>query len=115
LPTTWMLHRFRSAFLRENLLFLVIRLLKDADLSEWEILNLLYSRYETSPGAKEFRKLLETLVSEGYASLEPAGKTRRLRLDVRGTRLLRGIEEEYRSIISGIEESSSAVPSLPLP
>jgi hypothetical protein len=56
-----MVDRFRSMFFSESLLFIVLGLLKDAELSEWEILNLLYLRHESNPSAKEFQKLLDTL------------------------------------------------------
>jgi hypothetical protein len=95
--------------LRENLLLVVLRLLKESQLSEWEILDLLYSRYESTPSVKEFRKLTETLVEGGYASFIWENRTDKLQVSEAGITLLRRLEEEYDSIIWGIKDSSNAV------
>lgn len=114
LPETWMLHRFRSAFVRENLMLIVLGLLRESELSEWEILSLLHSRYASTPTAKEFRRLSQSAVNGGYASFRWVGKTRKLRISRTGTELLRRLEEEYRAIVSSINDSSSAASDYPL-
>jgi len=107
LPSTWVLHRFRSAFFHENLPLIVLQLLRDSERTEWEVLSLLYSRYRLTPSAKEFRRLLESLESGGYAAFEPVEGTRRLRITKAGMKLLQGLEDEYREIVSAISGSLS--------
>jgi len=102
LPTTWVLHRFRSAFFHENLMLIVLRLLEDSEPSEWEVLDSLYSRYRLTPNAKEFRRMLESLVSGGYVGFESAEGARRLRITKTGTKLLHSLEDEYRTIVSKV-------------
>jgi hypothetical protein len=106
LPATWLIHRFRSALFHENLLLIVLGLLKDSELSEWEVQSLLYSRYRLTPAAKEFRKLVDLLVSEGFVTLEAARGTQKLRMTSAGMKLLRSLESEYRAIVSNISGSS---------
>ena len=108
-----MLHRFRTAFLRENLMLIVLGLLRESELGEWEILNLLHSRYASTPSAREFRRLSESMVSGGYVDLEWVGKTRKMRITNAGIELLQRLEQEYRAIVSKVNASSSAVSDLP--
>jgi hypothetical protein len=105
MPTTWLIHRLRSAFFHENLLLMVLGLLKDSELSEWEVLEILYSRYRLTPNAKEFRKLVESLVTGGYAGFETAEGARKLRITGKGIKLLRSLEGEYRAIVSHLSEA----------
>jgi hypothetical protein len=95
-----MLHRFRSAFFHENLLLIVLGLLSESELSEWEILSSLFAKYESTPNDKEFRRLVESIVNGGYASFEGKVGNRKLRLNKRGITLLRRLKEEYRSVVS---------------
>jgi hypothetical protein len=96
---------FRSAFFRENLLLIVLGLLSESELNEWEILNLLYSRYGSTPSAKEFRRLVESMVNGSYAAFVAEEGTRRLRLTKTGTKLLHRLEEEYRAVVSNAAPS----------
>ena len=103
MPSSWVIHRFRRAFLQENLTLVSLRLLRGSEMSEWEVLDSIYSRYRLAPDAKEIRKVLDALVSGGYASSELAGEVRKLRITRTGLELLQGLEEEYRAIVSRIE------------
>jgi DNA-binding PadR family transcriptional regulator len=106
--TTWVTDRFRSVLFHENMLLIVLSLLKDSELGEWEIWSLLRSRYGTTLAAREFRKILDTLIDEGYASSRWEGPTRKLRLNETGLVLHRRLEAEYQAIISSIDEFSAA-------
>ncbi len=106
MAAAWMLHRLRSSFLNANQLLMVLDLLEEAALSEWEVLNLLYSRYRSAPGANEFRRLVQSLVRGGYATVELADGTRKLRISEAGLRLRRRLEDEYRAMVSTIDAAS---------
>lgn len=103
MSSSWVIHRFRRAFLQENLMLITLRLLKRSEASEWEVLDSIYSRYRLAPDAKEFRRVLDALVSGGYASSEPGYDVRNLRITRTGLKLLRGLEDEYRAIVLSIE------------
>lgn len=105
MPSTWVLHRFRSAFLHENLTLFVLKLIEDSEKGEWDVLNSLYSQYKLTPNAREFRRLLESLVNGGYASFESTEGTRKLRITKTGTKLLSSLEGEYRAIVSNVGEA----------
>ncbi len=102
-----MLQRFRSAFFHENLMLIVLGLLEDSQPTEWEVLNSMYASYRLTPNAKEFRKLLETLVSGGYVAFETVEGARRVRMTKAGVKLLRSLEDEYRAIVSNAGETPS--------
>lgn len=104
-----MLHRLRSAFLRENMLLIVLRLLREEDLSEWEILNMLHSQYGLTASHREFRRLYGLMTDGGYATVEPAGGGRRLRMTPAGANLLRRLEKEYLAIVSRLDVSSGVM------
>lgn len=106
----WIVHRLRSSFLRENMTLLVLRLLAEGDRGEWEVLSALDSRYGLTPTAKEFRKLCETLVGGGYATLERAGRSKALSITKGGAVLLRRLEEEYAAVLSGSGPSPGPLP-----
>jgi hypothetical protein len=103
MSSSWVVHRFRRAFLQENLMLITLRLLKGSEMSEWEVLHSIYSRYRLAPDAKEFGKVLDALVGGGYASSESANEARMLRITRTGLKLLHGLEDEYRSIVLSIE------------
>src|ERR1700733_15068076 len=110
--TTWVIDRFRSVLFHENLLLIVLSLLKDSELGEWEIWSLLRSRYGTTLAgttlaAREFRKIVDTLIDGGYASSRWEGTTHKLRLNETGLVLHRRLEAEYQAIISSIDEFSA--------
>jgi len=95
-----MVTRFRSAWLIQNMDLLVLKLLRDSTLSEWEILSRLHSKYGLNPNAREFARLEKTLLGKGYASMDTAHRMSKLQITHRGLRLLRRLEEEYRSVVS---------------
>lgn len=103
MSSSWVVHRFRLAFLQENLMLITLRLLRRSEMSEWEALDSIYSRYRLTPDAKEFKKVLDVLVSGGYVSSEPADDVRELRITRTGVKLLHALEEEYRAIVLSIE------------
>ena len=105
-----MLHRFRSAFFHENLLLIVLRFLEASEASEWQVLDSLYARYRLTPSAREFRKLLGSLVNRGYVGFETVEGSRRLRITKSGMRLLRRLEEEYRAFVSNAGGSPAPGP-----
>jgi len=59
-----MLSRFRSAWLSENVPLLVLRLLNESALSEFEMLSRLHARYGLTPNSREFGRLKRTLLRE---------------------------------------------------
>lgn len=83
----------------------VLTLIEASEKSEWEVLDSLYSRFKLTPGGKEFRRILETLVGGGYVAFAPAGGTRNLRITSAGVKLLRRLQDEYKSIVSNIGEA----------
>jgi hypothetical protein len=80
-------------------------MLKDSELSEWEVLSQLYSRYRLTPGAKEFRKVVDSLVVGGYANFEPMEGGRKLRVTKVGVKLFQRLDGEYQAIVSNINQS----------
>ena len=100
---SWMIQRLRSAFFRENSLVVVLRLLGQEELSEWEILSLMHSRFGSTPSSREFRRLCQVLLDGRYATIEPDGETRKLKLTPAGDELLRRLEEECREILTGFD------------
>lgn len=103
MSSSWVVHRFRRAFLQENLMLVTLRLLKSSETSEWEVLDSIYSRYRLAPDAREFRKVLDALVSGGYARAEPGYEVGRLRITKTGLKLLRRLEDEYRAIVLSVD------------
>ena len=99
--SSWMLSRFRSAWLSQNLALLVLRLLRESSQNEWEILYRLHSRYGFSPAEREFWRSENSIVEDGYASMEP-GPGGRLRITSAGLGLLLRLEEEHRSVVSNV-------------
>lgn len=106
---TWIIRRMRIALLRENMLLIVLRMLSEGEKGEWEVLSALDSRFGLTPSAKEFRKVEETLVGGGYATLVRPEGSRVLRMTDVGAALLRRLEEEYRAVLSGRDPPSGAV------
>jgi hypothetical protein len=105
--SSWMLSRFRSAWLSQNLALLVLRLLRGSTLSEWEILSTLHSRYGLNPTAREFERLEKELVGEGYALMNPGKDGSRLKITTAGLGALRRLEEEHRTVVSGVAQSQA--------
>jgi hypothetical protein len=108
--SNWMLSRFRSAWLSQNLVLLVLRLLKESGLSEWEILSALHSRYGLDPTAREFGKLEKELVGGGYVLLESGKDGSKLQITGAGINALRRLEEEYRMVVSNAVQSRGGNP-----
>lgn len=106
MTSSWVIQRFRRAFLYQNLLLITLRLLSDSELSEWEVLDSLYSRYRLALDAKDFRKMVDVLVNGGFASYDEADQVGKLRITGTGVRLLHGLEDEYRAITSSIEPAA---------
>jgi hypothetical protein len=100
-----MVSRFRSAWLSQNLVLLVLRLLRESGLSEWEILSALHSRYGLDPTAREFRRLEKELVGGGYALIESGKEGGKLQITGAGVSALHRLEEEYRMIVSNAMQS----------
>lgn len=78
----------------------VLEVLRGSELGEWEILELLHSRYGSTPAAREFRRVAGALIGEGYVIAGGEGKERKLRISDRGLVLAQRLEEEYRAIVS---------------
>jgi hypothetical protein len=98
--SSWMLSRFRTAWLSQNLALLVLRLLRNATLSEWEILSRLHSRYGLSPTALEFQRLERELILEGFALVASGDDGSKLQITTSGLKVLRALEEEYRAVVA---------------
>ena len=106
-----MLQRFRSAWLTENMPLLVLRLLREASLSEWEILSQLHSKYGLTPSNREFGRLEKGLLGKGYANLESEHGGEKLCITSQGIGLLSRLEKEYKEIVSDIVRSPGAASS----
>jgi len=108
--SSWMLSRFRSAWLSQNLVLIVLRLLRESGLSEWEILSTLHSRYGLNPTAREFGRLERELVAGGYALLESGKDGNKLQITSTGISVLNRLEEEYRMVVSNVVQSQGVNP-----
>ena len=108
---TWMLQRFRAAVLRESLMLIVMGLLAESPLSEWEVLDALHRRFTLTPTARDFHKLVIFVVGAGYADVEPSRGGRRLVITSRGKELFRRLEEVSVTIASGLDSTSSERPN----
>ncbi len=98
--SSWVLSRFRTAWLTQNLTLLVLTLLRESTLSEWEILARLHSRYGLNPSGREFGRLEKELVGEGFVVVEPGIGGDRLRITTAGTGVLARLQREYNSLVS---------------
>ena len=105
-----MLSRFRSAWLSQNMVLLVLRLLRGSPLSEWEILSTLHSRYGLNPTAQEFERLEKELVAEGLTLVEFGEDGGRLKITTAGLGALRRLEEEHRAVVSTVSLSQGSIP-----
>jgi hypothetical protein len=105
--SSWMVSRFRSAWLSQNLVLLVLRLLRASTLSEWEILSTLHSRYGLNPSAREFQRLEKELVGEGYARVNSGKDGSTLNITTAGLGVLRRLEEEHRTLVSNVAQSQA--------
>jgi hypothetical protein len=103
--SSWMLSRFRSAWLSQNLALLVLRLLRGSTLTEWEILSRLHSRYGLNPTAREFERLEKELVGEGYALVDSGKNGNSLKITTAGLGALRRLEEERRTLVSSVMQT----------
>jgi DNA-binding PadR family transcriptional regulator len=108
LVSNWMLERFRSDWLLANLPLLVLKLLQESTMSEWEILSRLHERFELYPSAHEFGRLEKSLLGKGYVSLERVPGGGKLQITTEGVRLLRRIEAEYRAVLTNAPRSTVA-------
>ena len=97
-----MVSRFRSAWLSQNLALLVLRLLRESTLTEWDILSRLHSRYGLGPSAHEFERLEKELIRGGYATLEASAGGSRLHITTTGLGLLVKLEDEYHIIVGDV-------------
>jgi len=105
LESNWMMSRFRTAWLSENLPLFVLRLLRDTAMSEFEVLSRLHARYAMTPNSREFGCLKRAFMREGYARLEPGPEGDVLVVTASGVRLLRLLEDEHRAVVSNIIRS----------
>ncbi len=101
--TTWMQHRIRSKWLDGNLPLIVLRLLRNASMDRWEILDSLYHSFGITADEKELEKLIKSFHNLGCVQPIGSGKRTRLRIDRSGLRLLFRLEEGYLAIISQYE------------
>ena len=102
----WVIRGFRRAFLEENAILLILRLLRDSELSEWEVLDSLYSRYRLAPERNDFHLLLHSLVDGGFARYEEAEDSGRLNITRAGVELLHALEDEYRAVMSTVQSTA---------
>jgi hypothetical protein len=107
-----MLSRFRSAWLSKNLELLVLRLLRESSLSEWEILASLHARYALSPNARDFGRLEKELLAHGYASLVASSQGSKLQITAAGLGVLLMLEAEYRTVVSTVVQGQPSGPQL---
>jgi hypothetical protein len=100
--SNWMLSRFRTAWMSQNLALLVLRLLRDSALSEWEILSRLHAKYGLNPTAREFERLERDLLGEGFALVASDDDGSKLKITTSGLKVLRTLEEEHRTVVSSV-------------
>jgi CTP-dependent riboflavin kinase len=96
------------------LALLVLRLLNESTLSEWEILSSLHGRYGLNPNAREFGRLEKELLAQGYASVQVNDTGNTMRITASGRDVLQKLEREHREVVSKAMQlqpnSSGAVP-----
>jgi DNA-binding PadR family transcriptional regulator len=107
MAATWVTHRLRTALVHGNLMLIVLGLLADSELSEWELMNELFTRCASLPTSKEFRRLVDELVEGGYTSAAVEGGTRKLRITSHGRTLLRRLQDEYREVASSLRDGGA--------
>lgn len=103
--SSWVVSRFRTAWLSQNLAMLVLKLLRESSLSEWEVLSRLHARYGLSPSAREFGRLEKELLVDGFACLESGTGGSRLQITTTGCSLLRRLEREERDVAKNIVQA----------
>lgn len=101
--TSWMQYRIRSRWLAGNLPLVILRLLRNAELCKWEVLDSLYRSFGLTPNDREFERTLEFLVSQGYLEAEKVNKKNRMRISTVGLKLLSEFEKEYFAIITNFD------------
>ena len=99
--TSWMQYRIRTKWLEGNLLLILLRLLREGPLAQWEILDSLYRSFGLSPDERIFGELVQSLGSQGYLSIRGEGKRHQLQISRDGLKLLSELEKEYKAIVSG--------------
>ena len=99
--TTWMQYRIRTKWLEGNLLLILLKLLREGPLAQWEILDSLYHSFGLSPDERIFGELVQFLVSQGYLWIPAEGEVHQLQISRDGLKLLSEIEREYKAIVSG--------------
>jgi hypothetical protein len=102
MASSWMVSRFRTAWLSQNLDLLVLRLLRESAMSEWQVLSRLHAMYGLEPSAREFARLEKRLVRDGFMVLETSDGDEKLRITPFGLDLLRRVEDEYRKVVGDL-------------
>ena len=91
-----------------NLPLLVLRLIRDSSLNEWEILATLHKSFVIDPNARGLDLLKRTLLTGGYATTELGGGDAKLRITTKGMGLLERIELENLAFVSRLTLPSEA-------
>ena len=107
--STWMQYKIRSKWFEGNLPLIILRLLREMPLGEWEILDSLYHTLRLAPNEREFEKIIKSFVRLGYLQVVSWRREPRLRINKAGLRLLSELEREHnailRELIPGTSES----------
>lgn len=75
-------------------------MLRDSEMSEWEILNSLHARYGFTPSLAEFRRTSNLLVKRGFAELGQGENGASLRVTEDGLKLLLRLQQEYSAMVA---------------
>ena len=109
--SSWVLSRFRTALLTQNLALLVLRLLRESSLSEWEVLSRLHARYGLDPSAREFARVEKELLGDGFARVESGSDCSKLEITTSGCHLLRRLEREQHEIAKSMVQPHRGGPT----
>ncbi len=97
--STWMQYKIRSRWFEGNLPLLILRLLRESPLGEWEILDSLFHSLRLQPNERELERLIKSFVRLGYLQVVRGRREPRLRINKAGLKLLSELEREQSAIL----------------
>ena len=105
--STWMQYKIRARWFQGNLPLIILKLLRESPLGEWEILDSLYHSLRLAPNEREFERLIKSFVRLGYLQVVFWRKEPRLRINKAGLKLLSELEREQYAILRELNPGSS--------
>ena len=102
----WIQHRIRSRNAATVLPLAILGIIQTRELTEWELMNLLYKLFGSLLNVKEVRSILRDLVKEGFVEVDGKKSNSLLRVSRDGLKLLSGLDKECDTIRAELMESS---------